>query len=217
MKNFLDYDLFVFDVDGTLLDTSEGLINSTVFTIKSLGLRMPDAQTLRSFVGPRIQDSMSQVFGLQGQELKKACDVFRNYYKQGDVLLAKPYPYVFELLDMLFKNKKKLAVATNKRQDFVDALMGKYGFAKYFTVVHGTDFEGKLKKSDLIQKCLEDFTIQNLRNAVMIGDSEYDFDAAKECGVDFIGVTYGFGYKKNTSLPSGEACLLESLKDICNS
>lgn len=214
MKNFLDYELFIFDVDGTLFDTSEGLINSTIFTIKSLGLKMPDAQTLRSFVGPRIQDSMSSVFGLQGEELKNACDVFRNHYKQGDVLLAKPYSGVFELLDMLSKNKKKLAVATNKRQDFVDALMLKYGFSKYFTVVHGTDFGGKLKKSDLIHKCLNDFAVKNPRDAVMIGDSEYDYSAAKECDVDFIGVTYGFGYKETDNLEIQNAFLLKNLEGL---
>jgi phosphoglycolate phosphatase len=212
MKKFLDHDLFIFDVDGTLLDTSEGLINSTLYTINKLGLKKTDEQTLKSFVGPRIQDSMYSVYGLENEELKNACFIFRDHYKQGDVLLAKPYEGVFKLLDYLKANNKKMAVATNKRQDFVDALMEKYDLKKYFKSIYGTDFKGKLKKSDLIKLCIRD--AGDVKYPVMIGDSEYDYEAATETGIDFIGVTYGFGFEKSYKINSKNQKIIDSLEDL---
>lgn len=189
------YRLVIFDVDGTLLDTSEGLLNTTVYTIKQLGYEMPSHEVLMSFVGPRIQDSLRRVYDLQGEELDRAAAIFRNWYKEGDVLLAKPYEGVYELLRMLKANGIRMAVATNKRQDFTDRLMERYGFAPYMDFIYGTDMAGKLTKADLIRRCVNSFPDITKEEAVMLGDSAYDAIAAREAGVDFAGVTYGFEFR----------------------
>lgn len=188
------YKLVIFDVDGTLLDTSEGLLNSTIYTINQLGYDMPSQDVLCSFIGPRIQDSFHRVYGLTGEELDRAATVFRNHYKKGDVLLAKPYDGVYEILEWLKKMGMHIAVATNKRQDFVEELMGKYEFSPYIESVCGTDFEGKLQKADLIRMCIQGFSDCRTDEVVMIGDSSYDAIAAQDVGIDFIGVTYGFEF-----------------------
>lgn len=188
------YKLVIFDIDGTLLDTSEGLLKSTVYTIKKLGYVMPPNEVLSSFIGPRVQDSFQRVYGLHGEELDRATTIFRNHYKEGDVLLAKPYEGVYEVLDWLKERKIHMAVATNKRQDFTEALMEKFGLISYMEFVYGTDMEGKLKKVDLIRKCISSFSDCSKKETVMIGDSSYDAIAAHEAGVDFIGVTYGFDF-----------------------
>lgn len=189
------YKFVIFDVDGTLLDTSEGLLKSTMYTINQLGYEMPPHDVLMSFVGPRIQDSFQRVYNLQGEELDRAATVFRKRYKEGDVLLAKPYAGVYEFLRVLKKNGIHMAVATNKRQDFTEQLMDKYGFTAYMDSIYGTDMEGKLKKVDLICKCIDDFPQIEKKEVVMIGDSSYDAIAACESGIDFIGVTYGFEFR----------------------
>lgn len=211
------YKLAIFDVDGTLLDTSEGLLNSTIYTIKQLGYPMPSQEVLLSFIGPRIQDSFQRVYGLQGNELNEASTVFRNHYKEGDVLLAKPYDGVYEILDWLKERKIHMAVATNKRQDFADKLMKKYNFMSYIELVYGTDFEGKLRKTDLIRMCIEKFPDCRADEVVMIGDSSYDAIAAQEAGVNFIGVTFGFEFSQkedlNTWKNAGYADSFRALKD----
>lgn len=188
------YKLVIFDVDGTMLDTSEGLLNATVYTIEQLGYKMPSRNVLLSFVGPRIQDSFVRVYGLQGDELNRAAGIFRKKYKEGDVLLARPYEGIYDVLGWIRKRGMHVAVATNKRQDFVDELMEKYHFLPYVEAVYGTDMEGALKKSDLIQKCVNKFPECRNEQVVMIGDSSYDAIAAQEAGVDFLGVTYGFEF-----------------------
>lgn len=192
------YKLVIFDVDGTILDTSEGLLSSTIYMISKLGFPMPNQEVLLSFIGPRIQDSLQRVYGLKEEKLKKAADIFRTHYKEEDVLRAHPYEGIFEVLTALKKHGIHMAVATNKRQDFTDELMEKYGFVYYMEKVYGTDMMGKLNKTDLIHKCLDQFPECGLREAVMVGDSDYDAEAAYEAGIDFVGVTYGFGFSKES-------------------
>lgn len=189
------YRLVIFDVDGTLLDTSEGLINSTIYTIKQLGYQKPPQKVLNAFVGPRIQDSFQEVYGLNGKELEYATSIFRKHYKEGNVLLAKPYNGVYKVLEYIHKKEIHLAVATNKRQDFVDELMEKYKLNQYFKLICGTDMMGNLKKVDLINQCINSFADIFTEQIVMIGDSSYDAVAAQEAGINFIGVTYGFDFR----------------------
>lgn len=195
MSNRKNYKLAIFDVDGTMLDTSEGLLASTVYTINALGYPLPEQSVLESFIGPRIQDSLSRVFGLKGDALNQAAKMFRDHYKAGNALLAKPYDGIYDVLDLLKEQGIHIAVATNKRQDFVDGLMEKYAFLPYVEAVFGTDFAGKLTKTDLILSCMEKLRIGEKENVLMIGDSAYDAKAAQEAGIDFIGVTYGFDFK----------------------
>lgn len=194
------YKLVIFDVDGTLLDTSEGLLKSTIYTIEQLGYKLPAQDVLFSFIGPRIQDSFERVYGLCGKELEEAAAVFRKRYKEGDVLLARPYEGVYDILEWMRNKGMHIAIATNKRQDFVDALMEKYGFAAYMESVYGTDMEGKLTKTDLICQCINSFPDCEADQTVMIGDSSYDAIAAREAGVDFIGVTYGFEFRTDADV-----------------
>lgn len=195
-KKNRDYKLIIFDVDGTLLDTAEGIINSVKYTIAHMGYRELGKEELYSFVGPRIQDSLQNVYGLHGSELKEAATVFRNYYKKGDVLLATPYNGIYEVLSALRSRGTHLVIATNKRQDFVDELLQKFNLNSYFELVCGTDINGKLTKTDLILKCLNSFFDCTKADAVMIGDSTYDAIAAQNAEVDFIGVTYGYEFKQ---------------------
>jgi len=194
------YRLVIFDVDGTMLDTSEGLIASAIYTIHQLGYELPTQDVLESFVGPRIQDSLSRVFGLEGEELSGAASIFRERYKQGDVLLAKPYEGIYEILGLLKQRDVHVAIATNKRQDFVDALVKKYDFEPFIEVVYGTDFQGKLKKSDLLHMCMDKLQITEPKEVVLVGDSDYDAEAAETVGIDFIGAIYGFDFKTKSDV-----------------
>ncbi len=194
-SNKRQYKLIIFDLDGTLLDTSVGIINSVEYTIKKMGYKTLSQEELRLFVGPRIQDSLEKVYGIQGEELSMASNIFRNRYKEGDVFLANPYEGIEILLKRMKSMGVHIAVATNKRQDFADALLEKQGFLKYIEVVCGTDMQGKLKKEDLISRCINAFSECNSKNTIMIGDSSYDAEAAEKAGVDFVGVTYGFEFE----------------------
>lgn len=102
------FDVVVFDVDGTLLDTSEGVLASVKYTIKEHNLPEIDEEVLKTFIGPPIQNSFSKVYGLKGDILQELATTFRNQYKDVDLLKAVPYEGIYSVFEALIKKVKKL-------------------------------------------------------------------------------------------------------------
>lgn len=189
------YDLAVFDLDGTLLDTREGVLSAVKFTIGELGYEMPDEDTRRSFIGPPIQDSFARVYGLEGPILQDIATLFRNFYSTKTLLEAVPYEGILELFAELSQRGIKPAVATYKREDYALTLLKHFGFDRYTDIMFGGDHENKLKKKDIIEKCIRVGGVSDVSRVVMIGDTDLDAIGAEKVGADFIGVTYGFGFR----------------------
>lgn len=199
------YKLVIFDLDGTLLDTTEGILNAVRYTLERCGLPDLPEEILRSFIGPPIQDSFRKAYGIEDTDkLQELATIFRNRYKDNDLYMAKPYPGIYQACEALQASDMLLAVATYKREDYAVDLLRHFGFDRYMTAVYGADHENKLKKADIIQKCLgllDEPHRQNVReNAVMVGDTENDSLGAQRVGIDFIGVTYGFGFQDKSEL-----------------
>lgn len=191
----MKYEAVVFDVDGTLLDTAEGVLASVAYALKRCGLPELSDEQMRTFIGPPIQNSLTKYYGLKPKEIQRITEVFRERYKEEDLLKAKPYKGIYQVFETLRQNDIKLAVATYKRQDYAIRLLQHFGFDKYTSVLYGADNENKLKKKDIIKKCMDDLNVYDYSGAVMVGDSDNDAVGAQELGMKFIGVTYGFDFK----------------------
>lgn len=189
------YKAVVFDVDGTLLDTSEGVLSAVKYTIDYFGFNKLSDSELSTFIGPPIQNSFAKHYSLEGDILQEIATVFRNRYKDFDLLKAVPYDGIFELMDRLNRAGIAIAVATYKRQDYAEKIMREFGFYNYTKIVCGADHENKLTKKDIICNALNLCGINDFKDAVMVGDSDNDAIGASGIGTDFIGVTYGFGFK----------------------
>ena len=212
------YKVAIFDLDGTLLDTSQGVLTSVQYTIDKFGFEPLDDVALKSFIGPPIQNSFAKHYNLQGDILQEIATVFRNQYKNVDLLKATPYEGIYEVLEALLANGIKPAIATYKRQDYATMILMHFGFDKYTNIMYGADHENKLKKKDIIEKALMDAGVSNYSEAVMIGDSDNDAIGAAAIGTKFIGVTYGFGFKKPADVykfPAvGAAKTTQELKEL---
>ena len=189
------YELAVFDLDGTLLDTGKGVLSAVRYTVKELGLEMPDDDTLKTFIGPPIQDSFARTYGFEGPVLQEIATVFRNFYSTKTLLEADLYDGIPELFDKLCKRGIKSAVATYKREDYAVKLLKHFGFDRYTDIMYGGDHENKLKKQDIIEKCIVSAGVSDISKVVMIGDTVFDAVGAEKIGADFIGVSYGYGFK----------------------
>jgi len=189
------YELAVFDLDGTLLDTGRGVLSAVRYTVKELGLEMPDEDTLKTFIGPPIQDSFARTYGFEGPVLQDIATVFRNFYSTKTLLEADLYEGISELFEALCERGIKPAVATYKREDYAVKLLKHFGFDKYTDIMYGGDHENKLKKQDIIEKCIVSAGISDISKVVMIGDTVFDAVGAEKIGADFIGVSYGYGFK----------------------
>lgn len=191
MKN---YEIVIFDVDGTVFDTTDGIIAALKATILNMGLKKLENKKLLDFIGPSIENAFSDIFGVEGAQLKDCILTFRQYYKD-NLFKAKPYTGIEDVFKSLTSQKYKLAIATYKPQDTTEMLLKHFGFIHYFNIICGSNNKKYFKKADIIKKCMEYTNITNNCNAVMIGDSYHDADGARQVGIDFIGVTYGFGFQ----------------------
>lgn len=188
------YSCILFDLDGTLLDTSRGVLKSIDYTINELGLAPLSEEKKRTFIGPPIQNSFRATYGLDDEMTARAAMTFRNVYKDKFLLEAVPYDGMYDLLEELKANGIKMAVATYKREDYTMKLLDALDISKYFDIIKGSDMEGKLTKADIVQYCVDGLSADR-RHIVLIGDSVNDETGAQARGIDFIGVTFGFGYK----------------------
>lgn len=189
------YELAIFDLDGTILDTTEGVLAAVVHTIGKMGYEMLDDSILSSFIGPPIQDSFAKAYKLEGPVLQEIATIFRDQYSKIDLLKAVPYEGIYEMFQTLVDWNVKPAIATYKREDYALTLLKHYGFDRYTDIMYGGDHENKLKKRDIIEKCIKDSGVSDRSKIVMIGDTAHDALGAELAGVDFIGVTFGFGFR----------------------
>jgi phosphoglycolate phosphatase len=127
---------------------------------------------------------------------------------------AEVYPEVMELLSDL-RNSAFICIATNKRIDYTIILLEHMGIARMCDFIQGLDMDEKLVKRDLIENCIKASGTKDRSKIVVIGDTETDMMATKECGADFIGVTFGFGFKKGSEVTYGRAVAdVRSLREI---
>lgn len=183
----------IFDLDGTLLDTSEGIIESVKYTIKAKGYPVITDDKLYSFVEPPLKESFLNAFPIGESEASEAVACFRVNYNSA-FLRAQLYDGICELRSRLRSNDIVLAVATNKPESYALNLIKHFGLEVYFASVHGTDKKGTLKKEDIIYKCLKEIE-KSVDERVLVGDTLYDAEAAANVSMRFLGVTYGFGIR----------------------
>ena len=188
------YELIIFDLDGTLLDTSKGIFNSVRYAEKEMGFTPIPDEKLKEFVGPPPKAMYKQVYNVDEDIALKAAQMHREYGKTKAIYEAEVYPGIEELLCKVKEKEYKLAVATLKSQEIAEIVLEYYGLRKYFDAVIGMDVKETLTKSQTIHMAIK--STESSQNALMVGDSIYDYEGAMEAQVDFVGVLYGFGFYK---------------------
>lgn len=188
----------LFDLDGTLLDTREGIIESVRYTITQMGYPELPNEIVLKFVGPPIQHSLMSYLGVSSEKAQVGANIFRDYYKTNALFKASVYSGIQTLLLELKALGFKLGVATYKREDYAIDILRHFGISEYFDVIHGADNENKCTKADIIQLCLKELG-EDTDHVLLIGDTDYDARGAAEIGVHFVAVTWGFGFKTKTT------------------
>ena len=183
----------LFDLDGTLLDTSEGIKHSVRHTISVMRYKNLSEETILKFVGPPIQNSLMSYCGVDSDEAQRGANVFRDFYKSNALFEAKLYDGILELLAELKLKGIKIGVATYKREDYAIDLLKYFGIDKYCDVIHGADNENVLSKADIVEMCIKEIA-EKREKVVLVGDTEHDAKGAADAGISFLGVTWGFEY-----------------------
>lgn len=193
------YKLVIFDLDGTLADTSLGVVNCVKYTQKKMGLPEITKEQLYSHVGPPMEESYSRNFGLTGDKLKTAVELHKEYAVFQGYRELTVYEGIYQLLNELRESEIKTAVATLKAQTTAEKIFKEYKMDNLFDIVIGTNSDNPKTKTQLLEECLNEVGIDR-EKAVLIGDSKYDAIGAEQANIDFIAVTYGFGFKSKLDL-----------------
>ncbi|MBR3533611.1 MAG: HAD-IA family hydrolase [Clostridiales bacterium] len=188
------YDAVLFDVDGTLLDTSEGIVKSVKETIDHFGFPPLPEEDILKFIGPPIEWSFEGRCGVGKDRIREVCEYFRDRYSNHNLLLAKPYDGIMDLLGFLKDKNIPIGIATYKKQDYAEKLLLSMGFGEYTDHIFGSDYEGKLLKKDIIRLCIDSLGVGDASRVLMVGDSNHDANGAKLAGAPFAGVSFGFGF-----------------------
>lgn len=188
------YKAVLFDLDGTLLDTSPGILKTIESTIEELNLESITHEERLKFIGPPLMASFMKYCHVSEELALQAITVFRRYYGNGNMLETNIYEGITEVLSYLKEKGILIGIATSKKEGFARQLMEHFGLEFYFSSIKGSDEKETLTKADIIKKCIEEMGV-SYQDTVLIGDTEFDAIGAEKVGIDFIAVTYGFGFK----------------------
>jgi phosphoglycolate phosphatase len=183
----------LFDLDGTLTNPKEGIINSILYSLDKLGIKEDRVAELDTFIGPPLRESFLARYNLTEKRADEALEFYREYFSEKGIYENVVYPGVVDLLEALIMNKKKLFVATSKPTVFAEQILRHFKLDKYFIAVIGSNLDNsRTDKTEIITYTISCHNLQT-KNSIMIGDRKHDLIGAKNNFMKCIGVTYGYG------------------------
>ena len=191
------YDYILFDLDGTLTESAEGVRVSLAHAMDALGLPCPDLSDFTKYVGPPLQDTFRGMCAVPEERIPEGMQIYRDYYDAVGILHNRFYDGTTKLLASLRGAGCKIAVCTSKNEPVAERVADAMGLRSHIDAICGSTLDGSRKnKADLIPYALKTLGCAEKKQAVMIGDTYFDAEGAMLAGVDFIGVTYGYGTRE---------------------
>lgn len=207
------YDYILFDLDGTISDSSEGITKGIQIALKSLGIE-EDRESLRKFIGPPLKYSFSHFYDFDEETTERGIKAYRAYYAETGLFENEPYEGIDKLLKRIKDSGRKLAVATSKPETFSIQILEKFGLAQYFDIIGGASLDAKKgDKAEIVEEVLAKFGNPDKSKVVLVGDTKFDANGAAQVGIDCIGVLYGFGTRESLE-EAGAKYIAETIDDI---
>ena len=186
----------LFDLDGTITDSSEGIIHSIQFALNKMGLNEDDKEKLKSYVGPSLKQTFLSNYLPNGNQYKTAIKHYRTYYSKKGIYENNLYPGIVEVLEHIKNQGGKIALSTAKPTYFAKVILEYFNISSYFDVVVGSHLRGsRTDKKDIIFETLDQLGLPDPNKCFMIGDREYDIIGGKHHKLKTIGVSYGYAPK----------------------
>lgn len=218
-KEHAKYKVVLLDFDGTLFDTSEGIINCIQYAQNKMGLPIYEKnEEYRKFIGPPLIYSFTHFCNLSQEDGEKACSYYRERYNETGLFESRVYPGMERLLQDLRDSGVKVGIASAKPEHFIYKILDHFGIRDYFDVVAGSGPDGSISDKDILiqmaydQLRTDDTPLQEA-GIVMIGDRTYDAIGARKQQIDFIGALYGFGMPEEF-LAEGYSAMAEDVDGL---
>ncbi|KHD44605.1 HAD hydrolase-like protein [Streptococcus hongkongensis] len=200
----------LFDLDGTLVDSSKGIVNAFTHTFETLNVSPPDITTLSTYIGPPLETTFLDYFN-ESSKVEEAIKHFRAYYKKSGVYQVHLYNEIKELLISLLDLNYDLYVTTSKHQPMAEIMLEELKISSYFKKIYGSEKE-RFLKVDVIKACLIENQIKP-NEAIIVGDTKFDMIGGQEAGINTLGVTWGFGTQDDL-LANGANLIANTPSDV---
>ncbi len=204
-----------FDLDGTLTDPALGITNAIMYALQHFGIVVEDRRELYSFIGPPLKEQFKIVFKLTDEQADEMLRLYRVYYGDKGLFENTVYEGIPTMLSALQQAGFKLVLATSKPAVYAERILEHFDLKQYFTFVSGCELGGaRVEKADVIRYALEQLHIQTPAQVCMVGDRSFDVDGARACGIETVGVLYGYGSREELHGAKALASSAEELQGI---
>lgn len=205
-------ELIIFDLDGTLIDSSEDIAWAVNMTLRQIGFEGLSYQAIKERIGWGVKMLLEKVLPEEKQDLlEEARSIFMGHYSGHLLVKSKLYPGVMDVLNH-FKNQK-LAVATNKPFNLTEKILDGLNISGYFKkVVGGDGVQNKKPAPEAIEIILRELRVSP-ENSVFVGDSKIDIEAGKKAGIITIGAAYGFRGRQELE-EAGADVIINDIKEL---
>lgn len=204
----------LFDLDGTLIDSFEGIAKSAQYALRRFGINEENLENLRPFVGPPLVESFQKWYGLSKEQAIEATDIYRERYRPIGILECSLYPGVEECIRTLKAESYQIGMASSKPEEFCRRILEHFGLLDLFDDVVGATFDRRIDtKEEVLNEVLRRWSDIPKDQMCLIGDTMFDLVGAKKIGIDCIAVSYGFGDAKEM-LQNGAVAICDRMADL---
>lgn len=210
----------LFDLDGTLTDSREGITKSAQYALQHFGIEEPDLKKLEPFIGPPLKDSFMEFYGFTEEQAEEAMKFYRERFAPIGIYENEVFEGIPEMLRHLHQNGQKLAVASSKPIGFVRQILQHFEIDGYFDVIVGSELDGtRSTKEEVVEEALSQLGILELsgeerkNNCAMVGDRKFDIQGAKAYGLTGVGVSFGFAGEGELE-EAGADIIVDTVKEL---
>lgn len=204
----------MFDFDGTLVDSSEGITKSAQYALAHYGIEVSNPKDLEKFIGPPLAGSFRRFYGFSEEKAGEAVEVYRKRYEKIGWSECRLYPHVREAILQLKEDGYLIGLASSKPEDTCRRIMEYLGILDLFDEVVGATRDGRIgTKEEVLTEALRRWQDIPREEMVLVGDTIYDVEGANLVHMKSIGVSFGFG-DLNAMKEAGAVCMIDDLRQL---
>lgn len=204
----------LFDFDGTLVDSSEGITKSARYALAHYGIEVPNLEDLKKFIGPPLAGSFRNFYGFSEEKAQEAVAVYRQRYEKIGWSECKLYPYVRETIAQLKEEGYLIGLASSKPEGTCRKIMDHLEILDLFDEVVGATHDGRIgTKEEVLMEVLRRWQDIPKEEMVLVGDTIYDIEGANLVHMRSIGVSFGFG-DLNAMKEAGAICIIDDMRQL---